>query len=75
MAWNTAYGDGGPGYAMGGGDLTDAEIEAYHKRHDGMPHIHGALHEDGKLVDACRFCGRDLRDPLHLPATQEGQPK
>lgn len=34
------------------------------------PHTHGALYEDGKLSDRCRFCGRDLRDPLHLPANQ-----
>jgi hypothetical protein len=47
-----------------------------------MPHAHEALYEDGALFDKCRFCGRDLRDPIHLPsvsigplvpATQEGK--
>jgi hypothetical protein len=37
--------------------------------------MHEALYVDGKLVDTCKRCGLDLRDPVHARAALKSEPQ
>lgn len=49
-----------------------SDLERMYAEMISKPHVHGALYENGALFDKCRFCGRDLRDPIHLPSVSVG---
>lgn len=58
---------------------TERELSAATERLERLEaiagHLHVAMYRDGKLIDECRQCGLDLRDPIHWRAQPDGERK